>query len=232
MQPGNPGQDPYGEQPPYGDPTAPPAANPYAPPPANPYAPPPANPYAPPADPYAPAADPYAQTADPNTPPADPYGQPPPTSAQPHAQPPTYDQPAYGQPAYGQPTYGQPAYGQPPTSGQPYGQPYPDPYAPAQPYGGTPMYPNAGFTGAPAPQNTLALVAMILGIASIPLGCCHLGIPLGVAAVITGWLGKQKADQGLAGNSGQALAGLICGAIGALLGLLYLVLLVVSSQYP
>lgn len=224
MQPGNPGQDPYGQQPPYGDPTSSPPANPYAPPPANPYAPPPANPYVPPADPYA-APDEV------NMPPADPYGQqPPPASPAPYD---PYTQPPAGPPqTYGQPGYGQPGYGQPPMSGQPYGQPYADPYAAQQPYGGAPMYPQAGFAGPGGQQNTLGLVSMILGIASIPLFCCYLGIPLGAAALITGWLGKQKADQGLASNSGQALAGMICGGVGVLLGLFQIVLLVVNVSLP
>ena len=72
---------------------------------------------------------------------------------------------------------------------------------------------------------------MILGIASIPLACCYLGIPLGLTALITGWLGKQKADQGLAGNSGQALAGLICGAVGLLLGMVQLVLVALNVSW-
>nr|WP_230519583.1 DUF4190 domain-containing protein [Salinispora arenicola] len=134
----------------------------------------------------------------------------------------------------------------PPPSGsvphQPYPPPPPDPYAmptnqpyptpppphpygtpttPSgqEPYGGTPMYPNAGPPFPAGQQNTLGLIAMILGIASVPLVCCHLGLPLGIAAMVTGWLGQQKVEQGLAGNRGQALAGLICGAIGAVLGL-------------
>ncbi|GIJ81173.1 hypothetical protein SAMN05443287_103345 [Micromonospora phaseoli] len=249
MQPGNPGQDPYGQQPPYGDPTSSPPDNPYAPPGTNPYAPPPANPYGPPADPYAPPADPYGQQPPDAAPPAspapyDPYAPPagqPPTSGQPAYGQPGYGQPGYGQPGYGQPGYGQPGYGQPgygqpaygqPAAGQPYGQSYPDPYGTPQPYGGAPMYPHAGFTGMPGQQNTLGLVAMILGIASIPLSCCYLGIPLGLAAVVTGWLGKQKANQGLAGNSGQALAGIICGAVGLLFGLLQIVLLAVNFTVP
>ena len=67
-----------------------------------------------------------------------------------------------------------------------------------------------------APNNTLGLVAMILGIASIPLVCCfYIGVPVAIAAIITGWMGKQKAEQGLATNRGQALAGFYCG-IGAI----------------
>jgi hypothetical protein len=84
-----------------------------------------------------------------------------------------------------------------------------------------------------APNNTLGLVSMILGIAAIVLGCCplswFLGIPVGVAAAITGFMGKQKADQGLATNRGQAQAGFICGIIGAAATVLYIVLIFVVN---
>ncbi len=81
------------------------------------------------------------------------------------------------------------------------------------------MYPNAGYPLPAGKQNNLGLLAMILGIASVPLACCYLGLPAGIAAMVTGWLGQQRVEQGLADNRGQALAGMICGAIGALLGL-------------
>ncbi|SCF14273.1 DUF4190 domain-containing protein [Micromonospora mirobrigensis] len=200
MQPGQPGQDPYGQQP-NQDPTAPHY-------PADPYAPPPQAPYGqqPPAgqDPYAP-------------PPQAPYGQP-------YGQQPTSGQP------YGQPTSGQP-YGQP-TSGQPYGQqqPYQDPYAQQQPPFGAPSYPGAGYPQPQAQNNTLGLVSMILGIAAIPMLCCvYLGIPIGIAAVITGYLGQQKVAQGVANNGGQAKAGIICGAIAAVLGIVLLILAVAGG---
>ncbi|MET7964756.1 DUF4190 domain-containing protein [Micromonospora zamorensis] len=155
MQPGNPGQDPYGQQP----------------------------------------------NQDPNAPqqPQNPYGQPP-------AAP----------------------YGQQPTSGQPYQ----DPYGQQQPqYGGGPTYPNAGYPqGGQGQNNTLGLVSMILGIASIPLICCfYLGIPVGIAAVVTGYLARQKVAQGQANNAGQAKAGLICGAVGVGLGIILIILGIVAN---
>ncbi|MGN9776372.1 DUF4190 domain-containing protein [Micromonospora sp. H33] len=182
-----------------------PGPDPYGPPPTDPTAPPPHDPYAPlygsaPGQPH----DPYGP------PPAPPYGAPPGAPYDPYGPPPA--QP-YGA-APGQPYGG--------TPGQPYGVAYQDPY------GGTPIYPNAGYPFPQGQQNTLGLISMILGIASVPLVCCHLGLPLGIAAVVTGWLGKQKADQGLAGNQGQAMAGLICGAIGALLGLAWGALAIVG----
>ena len=184
MQPGNPGQDPYGQQP-NQDPTAQPHHDPYAPPPAAP------------------------------------YGQQP-TSGQPYGQQPTSGQP-YGQPP-------QAPYGQQPTPGQPYGQPYQDPYAQQQPYGAAPTYPNAGYPQQSGQNNTLGLVSMILGIASIPLVCClYLGIPVGIAGIITGYLAKQKVAQGQANNAGQAKAGLICGAVGVGLGIVVLILGIVAN---
>ncbi|MET8118867.1 DUF4190 domain-containing protein [Micromonospora sp. NPDC005189] len=168
-----------------------------------------------------PGQDPYGQqpNQDPNAPqpPAAPYGQQPPAAP-------------YGQ----QPTSGQP-YGQQPTSGQPYGQqqPYQDPYGQQQPqYGGGPQYPNAGYPQAQGQgqNNTLGLVSMILGIASIPLVCClYIGIPVGIAGVVTGYLARQKVAQGQASNAGQAKAGLICGAVGVVLGILLLILSVVAQ---
>ncbi|MFI7428652.1 DUF4190 domain-containing protein [Micromonospora sp. NPDC049836] len=182
MQPGYPGQDPYGQQQPHQDPTSP-------------------------------QYDPYAQP-----PQAPQYGQQP-TSGQPYGQDP-YAQPPQA-PQYGQqPTSGQP-YGQP-TSGQPYGQ---DPYAQQQqqPYGAAPQYPAAGYpTGQGQNNNTLGLIGMIAGIASIvfALCCTPLGIIGGIAGVVLGILGQKKVQQGQATNGGQAKAALICGGIGIVLSII------------
>ncbi|QDY10558.1 hypothetical protein FJK98_28250 [Micromonospora sp. HM134] len=192
MQPGNPGHDPYGQQPPH---------DPYGQPPVS----------GQPQDPYAAPQAPYGQQ------PAAPYGE----------------QPQYGQPPHD-------PYGPQPTSGQPYGQPFqPDPYGQPvhkDPYGQQPYaaaassYPGAGYPAPQGQQNTLGLVSLILGIASLPLLCClFLGLPLGIGAVITGWLGMQKANQGLASNGGQAKAGLICGAVAVGLGILLLLLNLIGS---
>ncbi|MBU2668755.1 hypothetical protein KOI35_35120 [Actinoplanes bogorensis] len=71
-----------------------------------------------------------------------------------------------------------------------------------------------------APENTQGLVGMILGIVSIPLACCfYLGIPVGIAGAIVSYLGLQKANTGRATNRSQAMAGLITGAIGAVVGI-------------
>ncbi len=71
-----------------------------------------------------------------------------------------------------------------------------------------------------APENTQGLVGMILGIVAIPLVCCfYLGIPLGIAGAIVSYLGLQKANAGRATNRSQAMTGLICGAVAAVLGI-------------
>jgi hypothetical protein len=187
MQPGSPGQDPYNQNPQYGQ-------------------------------------DPYGQPQQPQQP-QQPYGQP--QYGQP--QQPSYGDP-YGQPQ--QPQYGDP-YGQQPTSGSPYGQPtsgspYGQPTS-GQPYGQQ-AYPAQQYPGAygqPTGQNnTQGLVGMILGIVAIPFAlCCSIvGIALGIAAAVLGFMGKAKADQGLASNRGQAMAGLICGISAVVLGIISIVI--------
>ncbi|GAA1872275.1 hypothetical protein [Asanoa iriomotensis] len=93
-------------------------------------------------------------------------------------------------------------------------------------------YPPQGYGPPAQPQNnTLGLLAMIIGILSIPGACCRGvgGIVLGAAAIVLGYLGKQKVAQGLANNGSQAQAGFICGIVGAGLGLLILILAVLLS---
>ncbi|MGW5671267.1 DUF4190 domain-containing protein [Micromonospora sp. NPDC003776] len=204
MQPGYPGQDPYGQQqPPHQDPTSP-QYDPYAQPPQAPqYGQQPTS-----GQPY--GQDPYAQP-----PQAPQYGQQP-TSGQP------YGQPTSGQP-YGQPTSGQP-YGQQPSSGQPYGQqqPYQDPYGQQQPYGAAPQYPAAGYPQAQGQNNTLGLIGMIAGIASIvfALCCTPLGFIGGIAGLVLGFLGQKKVQAGEATNGGQVKAALICGGVGIILSII------------
>jgi hypothetical protein len=140
----------------------------------------------------------------PQNPDNDPYGQqPPPYGNQPPSgnQPPPYGSqpPPYGQ----QPSYPSGEYTPPTTSGQPYGA--------------------GGGYGAPTAQNnTFGLIALILGIVSLPLAlCCGLfSLPFGIAAIVLGVLGQKKADQGQASNRGQARAGLITGAVAVVLAVL------------
>ncbi|WP_267244580.1 DUF4190 domain-containing protein [Streptomyces sp. PR69] len=117
---------------------------------------------------------------------------------------------APGGPAAG--AYGYPAAG---TASTPYGS------------GAYPAYPAAtayqsyGQPGwQPSPSNGMGVTAMVLGILSVCLFCLYgiVGLILGVLALIFGILGRKKAQRGEATNGGMALAGIILGSIGMLLG--------------
>jgi hypothetical protein len=68
--------------------------------------------------------------------------------------------------------------------------------------------------------NSLAITSLVLGIVSLPLLFCYgSGIPFGIAAIVTGLIGRNqiKASNGLERGEGLALAGIITGGIGAVL---------------
>lgn len=97
---------------------------------------------------------------------------------------------------------------------------------------GSPIQDMGGFN---APQNqgtpVLAIVSMILGIlaAVFSVVCCcaygyFLGAPLGIAALITGFISMKKQADG----KGMAIAGIITGAVGLLAGIVIIVMVAVG----
>jgi hypothetical protein len=83
-------------------------------------------------------------------------------------------------------------------------------------YGGAPSYGSAPAAG--SGSNPMAIVALVLGILSILTACFwFVAAPLGIAAIVLGFLGRGKAKRGQARQGGLALAGIITGAIGLLL---------------
>jgi hypothetical protein len=69
----------------------------------------------------------------------------------------------------------------------------------------------------------------LLGIVSAAVFCLWpVAILLGVLAMIFGGIGRAKANRGEATNAGQALAGIICGAVGSALGVALGVLVLVT----
>ncbi|GGN57891.1 hypothetical protein GCM10010112_11200 [Actinoplanes lobatus] len=95
-----------------------------------------------------------------------------------------------------------------------------------------PPYYGPGGMPPSAADNNQGLIAMILGIVSIPTVCCfYLGVPLALAAIVLGVLGKQKADQGRATNRGQAIAGIACGAAALALTVVFLILGLVLKDF-
>ncbi|WP_239148690.1 DUF4190 domain-containing protein, partial [Streptomyces anulatus] len=99
-----------------------------------------------------------------------------------------------------------------------YGYPAPPP----QPYGGYPGYGayGAGPVGwAPAPNNGLGTAAMVIGIISVAGFCLYgVNIILGILALIFGIIGLGRAKRGEATNRGMALAGVILGSVGIVVG--------------
>lgn len=75
-------------------------------------------------------------------------------------------------------------------------------------------------------MNPLAIVSLVAGILSVPLCCCLGGGALpGIVAVVTGFMAISQCNQdpNMKGR-GLAIAGLVCGGVGVLLGILYWVM--------
>lgn len=129
------------------------------------------------------------------------------------------------------------AYGSQPYGSQPYGSQPSQPAGGGQPYdGGQPPYGNQPYGQGYAPQpqgtNVLGIIALILGILSIPLACCGgwPGLIAGIVAIVLGVMGNKKAKQGLVGGKGLSMAGLILGIIGTLMGIAMLVFTLVFAD--
>ncbi|GAA0589939.1 DUF4190 domain-containing protein [Streptomyces crystallinus] len=111
----------------------------------------------------------------------------------------------------------------PPPPAAPGGYGYPAGY-PAYPgYG----YGHPGWTGMGTPLNGFGTTALVLGILSVVLFCMWgLGVVLGILALIFGFLGRGRAKRGQATNGGQALAGVILGAVGIVVSGVFLGLMI------
>jgi hypothetical protein len=74
-------------------------------------------------------------------------------------------------------------------------------------------------------DQTLPTISLILGILSIVLMCCYGGIPLGLAAAITGFIGMSNANKNPMqfGGRGLAIGGLIMGIIGFMGTILFVI---------
>lgn len=64
-------------------------------------------------------------------------------------------------------------------------------------------------------NKNLAITSLYLGILSVVMFCCYLGIPLGIAAIITGFLGIKKVntDPQHYGGEGLAITGMVLGGV-------------------
>ena len=116
-------------------------------------------------------------------------------------------------------------------SSEPPGQvpPPESPPPPPQQYQPPPSQPYPSAPQALLPDAQYAMPAMVLGILSLcllPLACfCGVGelivIPLGIAAVVLGFMARNRiaASQGTMGGSGKALARIITGGTGLGIGI-------------
>ncbi|MDB5172120.1 MAG: hypothetical protein JWN51_893 [Phycisphaerales bacterium] len=88
--------------------------------------------------------------------------------------------------------------------------------------------PNYAGPQSQRPTSGLAIASLILGIVAIFPACClsRFGVPLivGIAAVVLGVMARGQVTRGEAGGGGMATAGIVCGAIGAVLGLVFLLI--------
>jgi hypothetical protein len=117
----------------------------------------------------------------------------------------------------------------PPSAGDPttpYPTPYPTPYYGQQPaYGPPPSYvPPPSYyalSGATPQTNGLAITSLVVGIVSLVLSFCCVGLSLlGVAGVVCGFVARSQIarSQGYQTGAGLALAGIVVSSIGVLLG--------------
>ncbi len=79
-------------------------------------------------------------------------------------------------------------------------------------------------------NQTLPVISLVLGILS--LFCCYLGFPLGIIATVCGYLGIKNINSNpqLYGGNGLAIGGLICGIVGTLMGLGFIILVIISPN--
>ena len=134
--------------------------------------------------------------------------------------------PPQGYGAYPPPPQGYGGYPPPPEG---YGA-YP---SPPEGYGGYPP-PPPPYSGYPAPavglRNGFGVAALILGLLSLPAIFTVVGgLILGVAAIVLGILGRNRAKKGEANNGGIAIAGIVLGALGVLLSVVMGVLFAIGA---
>jgi uncharacterized protein DUF4190 len=70
-----------------------------------------------------------------------------------------------------------------------------------------------------APRNEVGVASLLVGIVALITCWLLIGVPFGIAAVITGDVGRRRAQRGEADNPRIALAGMVLGAVSIAAGL-------------
>ncbi len=70
-----------------------------------------------------------------------------------------------------------------------------------------------------APQNQIGVASVLLGLVGLLTCWLLLGVPFGIAAVVTGDIARRRVTRGEANNPRTAVAGMVLGAIAIVAGL-------------
>ncbi|ORW26928.1 hypothetical protein AWB91_04120 [Mycobacterium paraense] len=70
-----------------------------------------------------------------------------------------------------------------------------------------------------APRNEVGVASLLVGLVALLTCWLLIGVPLGIAAVITGDVARRRVQRGEANNPRIALAGMVLGAVSIAAGL-------------
>lgn len=91
------------------------------------------------------------------------------------------------------------------------------------------MYsPPAAYAG--NKDQTLPIISLVLGILSAVI-CCYGGIPFGIPAIVTGFLGYNNVNKNPQQYGGRelAMAGMVLGAVGLLITLFFILIAIIGG---
>jgi hypothetical protein len=140
----------------------------------------------------------------------------------------------YGQTGYGTPQQGQQGYTSNPYGG--YNQPQGYPQQNYNPY----VQPGYGAPQQSQPSNGKCIASLILGIASILMGCCYGGgIVFGIIGLVLANLAKKEiegyeaAHGPMQNNSkGMRTAGMVCSIIGIVISVIMIICVIIAAVVP
>ncbi len=70
-----------------------------------------------------------------------------------------------------------------------------------------------------APQNQFGVASLILGLVALITCWLLVGVPFGIAAVVTGDVARRRVKRGQANNPRTAMAGIVLGVVAIVAGL-------------
>lgn len=69
------------------------------------------------------------------------------------------------------------------------------------------------------PRNEMGVASLLVGLVALVTCWLLIGVPFGIAAVITGDIARRRVQRGEANNPRMALAGMVLGAVAIAAGL-------------